>query len=98
MLGHGSDGGLFDFEHKRMIIDSTYAQLLREKNCICIWCNANDFVNRYKLNYDLYTGMIVSDVDEAIFMGINGSVSDLIKQVELSNEIFANAIKTALKI
>lgn len=96
MLGHGSEDGLFDFERNRMIIDSTYVQLLREKTCICIWCYANEFVNKYKLTSPLYSGMIISDVDEAFLMGINGSVSNLIQWVNLSNELFTKAIKTGL--
>jgi len=97
MLGHGSEDGLFDFEHKRMIIDSNYVQLLRDKICICIWCNANEFVEKYKLNSPLYSGMIISDVGEAFYMGVNGTVSNLIEWVDLSNELFTKAIKTGLE-
>lgn len=97
MLGHGSEDGLFDFEHKRMIIDSDYVQLLREKDCICIWCNANEFVEKYKLTCSLYSGMIISDVDEAFFMGVNGTVSNLIKWVNSSNELFTKALKIGLE-
>jgi len=90
MLGHGSPNGLFDFEHKRTIIDPSFVQFLREKTCVCIWCYANEFVERYKLDSPLYSGMIISDIDEAIFMGINGLISNIIKWVDSSNEMFAS--------
>jgi len=62
MLGHGSDKGLFG--QNRLIINSNLVYLLKDKNCVCIWCNADEFVKKYKLN-GFYTGMIISDYDEA---------------------------------
>lgn len=37
MLGHGTEKGLLGYD--RYIIDSTLVYLLREKECVCIWCN-----------------------------------------------------------
>ena len=59
ILGHGTEKGLLGFN--RYIIDSTWIYLLREKNCVCIWCNANVFVKKYNLK-GFYTGMIISEV------------------------------------
>ena len=89
MLGHGSENGLFGFD--RMVIDSNLVYLLREKNCICIWCNADMFVNKYKLS-GFYTGMIISEEAEAIYYSILSN-----KQlIDESNIKFAKAIKESI--
>ncbi len=62
MLGHGTEYGLIGFN--RLIIDSNLVYLLREKICVCIWCNADVFVKKYNLK-GLFTGMIISELQEA---------------------------------
>ena len=62
MLGHGMETGLIGFN--RLVIDSNLVYLLREKHCVCIWCNADKFVLKYGLK-GFYTGMIISEVQEA---------------------------------
>lgn len=89
MMGHGSPYGLFGFE--RLYIDSTYVYLLREKQCTCIWCNADQFVQKYKLK-GLYTGMIISEVGEAYDYCIKANL----KEVWESNTMFAHAMSEAL--
>lgn len=97
MLGHGGEDGLYDFKNNRMIINSSYVQLLREKICICIWCNANYFVEKYKLNSPLYSGMIVSDLNEALLFCVSSiDFNDTIKNIDHSNEMFAKAIQLGL--
>ena len=64
MLGHGTEVGLLCGDQSRYIIDSTLVYLLREKSCVCIWCNADVFVRKYKLK-GLFTGMIVSEIGRA---------------------------------
>jgi len=89
MLGHGCKDGLFGFD--RLVIDSNLVYLLREKNCVCIWCNADEFVEKYNLR-GFYTGMIISDVEEALMYFIKTDLN----QIKESNEMFANAIKIGL--
>lgn len=89
MLGHGCEKGLLGFG--RLIIDSTYVYLLREKQCIFIWCNANVFVNKYNLK-GFNTGMIISELQEAIEYNIKTSKED----IEQSNELFAKSIKESV--
>lgn len=62
-LGHGSEKGLFDYK-MNTIIDSNYVYLLREKLCVCVWCNADVFFLKYGLK-GIYTGMIISESMEA---------------------------------
>jgi len=92
MLGHGYHGGLYGFG--RVVLDSTFVYILREKALVCIWCNADKFVSKYDLN-GLYTGMIISDSDEAdMFLNLEYSVSD----IKTSNELFASSIKNSIEI
>jgi hypothetical protein len=89
MLGHGTENGLLGYN--RFVIDSTYVYLLREKECICIWCNADVFVKKYNLK-GFFTGMFISEYEESLFYSI---VTDD-KQIKYSNELFAEVIRTSL--
>jgi hypothetical protein len=90
MLGHGEGIGLYG--HDRMIINSEFVYLLREKICVCIWCNADIFVKKYGLN-GFYTGMIISDSIEANLFCVNGTNDDL----EYSNILFADAVSKSIE-
>lgn len=89
MLGHGDGMGLFGYD--RYIIDSTLVYLLREKICICIWCYAQDFVERYNLN-GFYTGMFISDGMEAIIECVDATDHE----INESNQLFAKVIGESL--
>ena len=89
MLGHGTPYGLLGFG--RFVIDSTYVYLLREKDCVCIWCNANMFVEKYGLK-GFYTGMIISEIDEAYMCSVKVGVDEL----EAANWLFAEAIQQSI--
>jgi len=82
MMGHGYPGGLF-----MSYIDSTVVYLLREKECIFIWCNADQFVNRYELT-GFYTGMFISEVGEANWFKIETTQA----HVDNSNEFFSRLV------
>ena len=90
MMGHGTPDGLIGF--MRIYIDSTYVYLLREKQCTCIWCNADEFVQKYKLK-GLYTGMIISEVEEAYNFCVPATYTDIWE----SNRMFADAVRQALQ-
>jgi hypothetical protein len=83
MLGHGSKHGLFGF--KRLVIDSNDVATLREKKIVAIWCNADEFVSKYGLK-GFYTGMFISEVDEAYYEGF-GFIP--YKEIEKSNNDFS---------
>lgn len=91
MLGHGSEQGLFDLYNKRFVIDSKWVDMLRKKECVCIWCNANIFFEKYKLT-GFYTGMIVSEIMEAYLYSLPTDI-DLIEE---SNKLFATSIKESI--
>ena len=89
MLGHGTEKGLLGFG--KFVIDSNCAYLLREKICVCIWCNSDGFVNKYGLK-GFYTGMIISEYEEAIMCCVPTN-SHWITE---SNTDFALAIKKSI--
>jgi hypothetical protein len=93
MLGHGCEDGLYDLKHNRFVISSELVYLLRPKNCVGVWCNADKFFEKYKLS-GFYTGMIISEVDEAYLYGI----CECFDVIEQSNKLFAYAIKESIDL
>ena len=89
MLGHGTEKGLIGFN--KIMIDSTWVYLLRDKNCVCIWCNADEFVKKYGLK-GFYTGMIISEYEEAVMCGVVTNTQCIAE----SNTDFALAIKNSI--
>ena len=90
MMGHGSPAGLlavgqfsgaglFIVDHRLMPV------LEKKKNSIFIWCNADHFVEYYELD-GFYSGMFVSEVQEATIMGLTDISQVLIDQ---SNDWFS---------
>lgn len=56
-----------------LIIDSESVELLSEKkDNVYIWCNADEFVNKYELK-GFYSGMFVSEVGESIYCNVRSS-------------------------
>jgi hypothetical protein len=95
MMGHGSPSGLFscakfggDNDYSGFIIDSTMVEKLSSKECIFIWCNADQFVNKHNLK-GLYSGMFISEVSEATYCGLPGTEQD---QVDTSNHYFSQLL------
>ena len=91
MLGHGTEEGMGDMINMRFLIDSGMVYLLREKETVCIWCNADVFAEKYKLK-GFYTGMIISEDMEANMYAINATEDE----IDVSNDLFANAIKESI--
>jgi len=91
MLGHGSPSGLFSvgqfYESMGMIIDYNMVPLLKDKECIYIWCNANVFVNKYNLK-GFYSEMFISEVSEADVCGVKSTQ----KTINESNDYFAKQL------
>ncbi len=92
MLGHGSPFGLFSvgqfIGNNGYIVDSTMVDVLKNVECISIWCNADQFMNRHKL-YGFYSGMFISEVGEAHYCGLPGTEQ---KTVDTSNHYFAQLL------
>jgi len=99
MLGHGTQYGLIGYRNPQtrlfrspyLIIDSNFVYLLREKECVCIWCNADIFVEKYNLK-GFYTGMIISEVEEALDYCVTATK----EEIEFSNKLLAESVKKAI--
>jgi len=92
MLGHGSPNGLFTVGKftgtNGYIIDSTMVDALKDKECISIWCHADQFMNKHWL-YGFYSGMFISEVSEATVCGLPGTPQ---ATVDTSNNYFAQLL------
>jgi len=91
MLGHGTAYGLINGTQNRLMVDSSLVYLLREKVCVCIWCNADMFVHRYNLK-GFYTGMIISEEIEANMYKVNTKTNE----VATSNTVISEAFRLAI--
>lgn len=88
-LGHGTANGLLQIPYNgSFVVDSRHVQLLREKECIFIWCYANLFMKKYGLK-GFATGMFISEMDEALQYCVPFERGD----IEQSNSRFARLIK-----
>ena len=88
MLGHGSPNGLFGINFNRTyIIGENIVYLLQNKECIFIWCHADQFVKKHNLK-GFHSGMFVSEVGEAIVYKLKGD-RQLINE---SNNAFAEIL------
>jgi hypothetical protein len=97
MCGHGAPMGLFSVNQfpksGGFIIDHTMIDVLSKKdNSVFIWCNADQFVNRYQLK-GFYTKMFISEVGEAYYCGLPGTSQD---DVDESNFGFVNLLSECI--
>jgi hypothetical protein len=92
-LGHGTPDGLLavgQFAGQRYVIDEHQSRSLRGSvDNIYIWCNADQFVQRHNLLSVLYSGMFISEVGEALMMGLDDITPE---DVSESNKFFASNI------
>jgi hypothetical protein len=89
MLGHGAPQGLMNVgrftDTYGFIIDHNTAELLKDKECIAIWCNADQYMKRYELK-GLYSGMFISEVGEAAYCDLPDIPQSVVDE---SNKYFA---------
>jgi hypothetical protein len=89
MMGHGSPRGLIGFQH--IFMNPFFIKLLQTKNCVCIWCNADQYVIPNNIK-GFYTGMFISEVGEAEYFGIEASQA----VIDRSNHNFAFEMRLCL--
>ena len=99
VLGHGSDKGLF-FRHDdskevfdRIIVGHPHAYHLRRHggNIVAVWCNADRFAKAEGL-HGLFTGMIVSELSEALLYEVETTQEEL----DCENVKLAQRLRTLL--
>ena len=84
LLGHGSDKGLFyradDSKEgfDKVIVGHPHAYHLRKYggNIVAVWCNADQFARAEGL-HGLFTGMIVSELSEALLYQVETTQEEL---------------------
>lgn len=95
LLGHGSDKGLFfrkddsKDEFDKVIVGHSHAYHLRKHggNIVAVWCNADQFARAEGL-HGLFTGMIVSELNEAQLYQIETTQEELDREkVKLANRL-----------
>ena len=99
LLGHGSDKGLFwreddsklDFDGILVGHPHTYYLRNHGSNIVAVFCNADKFAQAEHL-HGLYTGMIISELDEAVEFGIETTEEEL----ESENIKFARRLRSLL--
>ena len=90
-LGHGSPSGLFNMSSNGFgsyVLGASEVEVLRGKELVSIWCHANQFMERHRLN-GLYSGMFISEVSEARYYGLNEVTQ---ADVNESNDAFARIL------
>lgn len=92
LLGHGWMGGLVDKRESRTIFGGEYAENIRNKNVISIFCNAYDYMHIYKID-GFATGMFISEPAEAVAYDVVATK----EQINSSNALFAEVIKNAIR-
>lgn len=90
MMGHGCPWGLLGFTY--IFMEPDFIDLLRTKDCVCIWCNADKYVEQYGIR-GFYTGMFISEVGEARYYGIDADQ----ETVTYSNMLFVNLMKDIIE-
>lgn len=94
MMGHGSPAGLFSIGRfpgaYPYIVDDSMAESLYNKECILIWCFADQFLLRNNL-IGFCTGMFISEVSEALWYDFD-DIDGLDVLIEESNYGFAEIV------
>lgn len=97
LLGHGSDKGLFfrkddsKDEFDKVIVSHAHAYHLRKHcgNIVAVWCNADQFARAEGL-HGLFTGMIVSELNEALLYQVETTQEELDREnVKLARRLRA---------
>ena len=69
MLGHGTPYGLLNPKIGGYIVDDSFADMLRDKEVVSIWCYSDKFFRRNNIhNNQFHTGMIISECLEQLLM------------------------------
>ncbi len=84
MLGHGTPSGLIGKNAKgemRLVVNHSHAYYLRKHgaNIVAVWCYADLFARREGL-HGLFSGMIISEMEEAEMLGVPTTEEELARE------------------
>lgn len=85
MMGHGTPAGLIGYQG--IFMSPEFISVLQERDCVCIWCNADQYVRRNNI-IGFFTGMFISEVREARYFKIETTQ----KEIDYSNDLFTKAV------
>ena len=69
IMGHGTPYGLLNPQIGGYLVDDSFANILREKEVISIWCHSDQYFKRNNIyNNQFHSGMIISEVAEEFFV------------------------------
>lgn len=96
MIGHGSPEGMFSVGKFPAtwgyVIDQQMVPYFREKKeCLYMWCNADQFVKKHNLK-GFYSGMFISELNETYFCGFDANQ----EQMDEANELFCETFQKYL--
>ena len=90
IMGHGGPGGLLGYF--QLFQTPEFIQLLRQKQCVCIWCHAKQYVERFGIT-GFYTDMFISEVSEAYYFGIHVDQA----RIDYSNNLFSKVMRELIE-
>lgn len=87
LLGHGCDRGLFwrdddtkdAFDHLIVFHPHAYHLRRHDGNIVAVWCNADAFARKEGL-HGLFSGMIISELSEALLYDVETTQEELDKE------------------
>lgn len=98
MMGHGAPMGLFNTGSFPKIggylINDSMAEVLRTKQCIAIWCNADRYMEFNQLK-GFYSGMFISEYGEARYCRVPNPTQELVTE---SNDTFAEIMSVHINL
>jgi len=98
MLGHGTPGGLINVQAGGSIINSSHAELLKDKKLFVIWCRADEFFRRNNIGFgNFITGNIPSEVWECRAAGCGDITTELmLENITYWSKLCADVVEVAL--
>lgn len=94
LLGHGTPRGLLDPTFCDYIIESSDADLLRQRTIIGIWCYASEFADRYGL-HGFFSSMFVSNINEAVELQVDRLATE--ENIAEEFELFCRTINCFIR-
>ena len=96
LLGHGTPGGLLNPRVGGYIVDDSFADILKEKEVVSIWCYSDMFFKGNNIfNNQFHTGMIISEVLEQLMVlgRVYLNYEEQLKNMELFGRVVGECIE-----
>ena len=93
--GHGTPAGLLGLSDNLLgySFGARQIDLVKAKNFFGMWCNASDFAKYYGMK-GFFTSMFISNPEEALMYGIEGTTQDYINEATIR---FCNKVNELIR-